>query len=89
MVKDCIQYLRSTGQFGHTRVSAIFDFHADAVLGLRDEGLFRRSPNSVLLKQAAQAYDRGASTLLSTSHICTGVLTTPVRRSRCIPRDIW
>ncbi|TFY55500.1 hypothetical protein EVJ58_g8213, partial [Rhodofomes roseus] len=27
--------------------------------GLQDEGLFRRSPNSVMLKQAQQAYDRG------------------------------
>ncbi|KAI0754804.1 Rho GTPase activation protein [Daedaleopsis nitida] len=29
------------------------------VYSLRDEGLFRRSPNSVLLKQVVQAYDRG------------------------------
>jgi Rho GTPase-activating protein 1 len=28
-------------------------------LGLQDEGLFRRSPSSVLLKQVQQAYDRG------------------------------
>ncbi|TBU29992.1 hypothetical protein BD311DRAFT_719574 [Dichomitus squalens] len=34
--------------------------------GLRDEGLFRRSPNSVLLKQAAQAYDRGHVVSLET-----------------------
>ncbi|KAI0826955.1 Rho GTPase activation protein [Trametes gibbosa] len=46
VVKDCIQYLRSTG--------------------LHDEGLFRRSPNSVLLKQAAQAYDRGHVVSLET-----------------------
>ncbi|KAI0667686.1 Rho GTPase activation protein [Trametes maxima] len=46
VVKDCIQYLRSTG--------------------LQDEGLFRRSPNSVLLKQAAQAYDRGHVVSLDT-----------------------
>ncbi|KAI1790203.1 hypothetical protein LXA43DRAFT_1149798 [Ganoderma leucocontextum] len=46
VVRDCIQYLRSTG--------------------LRDEGLFRRSPNSVLLKQAAQAYDRGHVVSLET-----------------------
>ncbi|KAI0372317.1 Rho GTPase activation protein [Pilatotrama ljubarskyi] len=46
VVRDCIQYLRSTG--------------------LHDEGLFRRSPNSVLLKQAAQAYDRGHVVSLET-----------------------
>ncbi|KAI0715681.1 hypothetical protein C8T65DRAFT_142866 [Cerioporus squamosus] len=46
VVKDCIQYLRSTG--------------------LHDEGLFRRSPNSVLLKQAVQAYDRGHVVSLET-----------------------
>ncbi|KAI8978734.1 Rho GTPase activation protein [Trametes punicea] len=46
VVKDCIQYLRSTG--------------------LQDEGLFRRSPNSVMLKQAAQAYDRGHVVSLET-----------------------
>ncbi|KAI0657273.1 Rho GTPase activation protein [Cubamyces menziesii] len=46
VVKDCIQYLRSTG--------------------LNDEGLFRRSPNSVMLKQAAQAYDRGHVVSLET-----------------------
>ncbi|KAH9912861.1 uncharacterized protein BXZ73DRAFT_93060 [Epithele typhae] len=34
--------------------------------GLQDEGLFRRSPNSVLLKQAAQAYDRGHVVSLDT-----------------------
>ncbi|KAH9936432.1 uncharacterized protein B0H18DRAFT_973929 [Fomitopsis serialis] len=28
--------------------------------GLQDEGLFRRSPNSVMLRQAQQAYDRGS-----------------------------
>jgi len=33
--------------------------------GLEEEGLFRRSPNSIKLKQAQQAYDRG-KTILST-----------------------
>ncbi|KZT09163.1 Rho GTPase activation protein [Laetiporus sulphureus 93-53] len=46
VVKDCIQYLRSTG--------------------MQDEGLFRRSPNSVLLKQVQQAYDRGQVVSLDT-----------------------
>ncbi|KAH9851764.1 Rho GTPase activation protein [Lenzites betulinus] len=57
VVKDCIQYLRSTG--------------------LHDEGLFRRSPNSVLLKQAAQAYDRGHVVSLETfgdSHLAAVLL---------------
>nr|VWO96825.1 Uncharacterized protein [Ganoderma boninense] len=52
VVRDCIQYLRSTGQ--------------KQTACLRDEGLFRRSPNSVLLKQAAQAYDRGHVVSLET-----------------------
>ncbi|OBZ68840.1 hypothetical protein A0H81_11269 [Grifola frondosa] len=34
--------------------------------GLQEEGLFRRSPSSVLLKQAAQAYDRGHVVSLTT-----------------------
>ena len=40
VVKDCIQFLRSTG--------------------LQEEGLFRRSPNSALLRQVQEAYDRGS-----------------------------
>ncbi|KAH9949804.1 Rho GTPase activation protein [Amylocystis lapponica] len=34
--------------------------------GLEDEGIFRRSPNSVLLKQVQQAYDRGQVVSLET-----------------------
>ncbi|KAH7915467.1 hypothetical protein BJ138DRAFT_1054822 [Hygrophoropsis aurantiaca] len=34
--------------------------------GLEEDGLFRRSPNSVLLKQVQQAYDRGQVVSLST-----------------------
>ncbi|KAI0947397.1 hypothetical protein AcV7_009836 [Taiwanofungus camphoratus] len=34
--------------------------------GMQEEGLFRRSPNSVLLKQAQQAYDRGHVVSLET-----------------------
>ncbi|CCL99730.1 uncharacterized protein FIBRA_01752 [Fibroporia radiculosa] len=34
--------------------------------GLQDEGLFRRSPNSALLKQVQQAYDRGQVVSLET-----------------------
>ncbi|OSX56415.1 hypothetical protein POSPLADRAFT_1159761 [Postia placenta MAD-698-R-SB12] len=34
--------------------------------GLQEEGLFRRSPNSVMLKQAQQAYDRGHVVSLDT-----------------------
>lgn len=55
VVKDCIQYLRSTGSHPLERTSQ----DLRSFLGLQDEGLFRRSPNSVMLKQAQQAYDRG------------------------------
>lgn len=34
-------------------------------IGLDEEGLFRRSPNSVLLKQVQQAYDRGILSLFT------------------------
>ncbi|KAF8443160.1 hypothetical protein L210DRAFT_3534994 [Boletus edulis BED1] len=34
--------------------------------GMKEEGLFRRSPNSALLKQVQQAYDRGQVVSLST-----------------------
>ena len=44
----------------------ILDF---ACLGLREEGLFRRSPQSSMLRAAQDAYDRGSyRTHLGTSH---------------------
>ncbi|KAK7690195.1 hypothetical protein QCA50_006846 [Cerrena zonata] len=46
VVKDCIQFLRSTG--------------------MQEEGLFRRSPNSALLRQVQEAYDRGHVVSLET-----------------------
>lgn len=33
-------------------------------LGLEDDGLFRRSPNSVLLRQVQEAYNRGTHGLI-------------------------
>jgi Rho GTPase-activating protein 1 len=37
--------------------------------GLEEEGLFRRSPNSVLLKQVQEAYDRGIFLLLTLDYM--------------------
>lgn len=42
----------------HTR------FLESPFVGIKDEGLFRRSPNSALLKQVQEAYDRGVSYFL-------------------------
>lgn len=39
--------------------SSSLELHPHISLGLEEEGLFRRSPNSVLLKQVCDAYDRG------------------------------
>ena len=60
VVKDCIQYLRETGN-SFSRVDKTRRGHLmhSILLGLQDEGLFRRSPSSALLKQVQQAYDRG------------------------------
>lgn len=38
--------------------------------GLEEEGLFRRSPNSVLLKQVQQAYDRGIDIFSTLGYMC-------------------
>ena len=70
------------------RVLTVFRFHADTVLGLRDEGLFRRSPNSVLLKQAAQAYDRGMLAPKPSFHIRAEALTTLMGRARRVAGDV-
>lgn len=56
VVKDCMQYLRQTGGLSCVPLVSIAK---PTMPGLQEEGLFRRSPNSVMLKQAQQAYDRG------------------------------
>lgn len=56
VVKDAIQYLRETG------IQLILSTHKAEVkcrTGLQEEGLFRRSPSSSLLRAAQEAYDRG------------------------------
>jgi hypothetical protein len=57
VVKDCIQYIRESGIIviveSTTASQQLF------IPGLEEEGLFRRSPSSVMLKQAQEAYDRG------------------------------
>lgn len=45
VIRDCVEYLRSEGPLG---------------LNLEVEGLFRRSPNSAVLRSVREAYDRGA-----------------------------
>jgi len=58
VIKDSIQYLRETGMS-----SPVFlvpcAVTIDELVGLEEEGLFRRSPNLTLLNQVADAYDRG------------------------------
>lgn len=61
VVKDCIQYLRETG----TDAPRISEFIVSDItsVGLGQDGLFRRSPNSLLLRQVQEAYDRGQGSL--------------------------
>jgi Rho GTPase-activating protein 1 len=56
VVKDCVQYLRRTGAFSSLLPAPSSQL---ALQGLTDEGLFRRSPNSAILRQVKEAYDRG------------------------------
>ena len=61
VIRDCIQYLRETGENGS--VSRV-DANELYALGLEEEGLFRRSPNSVQLRQVREAYNRGQTVSL-------------------------
>ena len=65
VVKDTIQFLRDSGtslpQYPKQR-------HTYGSIGLMEEGLFRRSPSSVMLRAAQDAYDRGQSSLLICMH---------------------
>jgi Rho GTPase-activating protein 1 len=56
VVKDCIQYLRESGTFFCVSESVV---PKTSCTGLEQDGLFRRSPNSALLRQVQEAYDRG------------------------------
>jgi Rho GTPase-activating protein 1 len=56
VVKDCIQFLRERGTFLCSFPHIIF---FKSFLGMMEEGLFRRSPQSVMLRAAQEAYDRG------------------------------
>jgi len=58
VIKDSIQYLRETGMC-FPSFPPICLVTVDVLVGLEEEGLFRRSPNLTLLNQVAEAYDRG------------------------------
>lgn len=58
VVKDCIQYLRETGAISK-RDHTVWSITHVLIIGMQDEGIFRRSPSSAILKQVQQAYDRG------------------------------
>jgi Rho GTPase-activating protein 1 len=66
VVKDAVQYLRETGEppgvYGRARAHLI----TLSTTGLEEEGLFRRSPNSALLRHVQEAYDRG---VFSATHV--------------------
>jgi Rho GTPase-activating protein 1 len=57
VVKDCMQFLRERGTF--LCYLPAFDLIQSTILGMMEEGLFRRSPQSVMLRAAQDAYDRG------------------------------
>lgn len=58
VIKDSIQYLRETGMSSPV-FFVLCAVAIDGLVGLEEEGLFRRSPNLTLLNQVADAYDRG------------------------------
>jgi len=58
VIKDSIQYLRETGMRFPFFVS-LDCVTLNELVGLEEEGLFRRSPNLTLLNQVTNAYDRG------------------------------
>jgi Rho GTPase-activating protein 1 len=67
VVKDAIQFLRDSGTHPPSLVASphrrcITKPHSP---GLQEEGLFRRSPSSSLLRSAQDAYDRGQVVSLS------------------------
>ena len=62
VVRDCIHYLRETG--ARVSCSDQFGFLYTSFIGLSEEGLFRRSPNSAELRQVREAYNRGQTVSL-------------------------
>ena len=60
VVKDTIQFLRDSGMslFLKKCETARHNYNYDSI-GMTEEGLFRRSPSSVMLRAAQDAYDRG------------------------------
>jgi len=55
VVQDSIQFLRNSGILS----VIVQSFFLRLSLGLEEEGLFRRSPSSAMLRAAKSAYDRG------------------------------
>ena len=85
VVKDTIQFLRDSGMslpqyyFAKKR-------HNCGSIGLAEEGLFRRSPSSVMLRAAQDAYDRGKSWLFYTDFY--PLCSLPLRQ-RSFPERLW
>lgn len=69
VVKDTIQFLTDSG-VSLAKCTAK-RHHNHGSLGLTEEGLFRRSPSSVMLRAAQDAYDRGNSCSLLPSTLYT------------------
>lgn len=80
VIKDSIQYLRETGM-------CFFPFlflgraTFDPLIGLEEEGLFRRSPNLTLLNQVTDAYNRGNGGSISRA---ARLIESPCSRPRCV-----
>lgn len=78
VIKDSIQYLRETGTHfpSISRRTMI-----NGIVGLEEEGLFRRSPNLTLLNQVTDAYNRGTGTW--TSYACSTNRITLFQATLC------
>ena len=65
VVKDTIQFLRDSGMFFLSLFLQMLELGLYVTggfflnVGMTEEGLFRRSPSSVMLRAAQDAYDRG------------------------------
>ena len=56
VVKDTIQFLRDSGMYLPQYARELYNYDS---IDMTEEGLFRRSPSSVMLRAAQDAYDRG------------------------------
>ena len=87
VVKDTIQFLRDSGmslsQYGHTK-QRLINYGS---IGLADEGLFRRSPSSVMLRTAQDAYDRGRYSVCSL--LTTMLYSHSSLRQRSLSQRLW